>query len=95
MEIRIYKGNRTVKKSAEVERAQGVGTMFACTKCQTVRQCGFGMPDNINYTPPLNCSRCGTVTPHRFSRLAPMVRLKLPYGDVRWVLEGQSHAETM
>ncbi len=82
-----------MKKAAGVEREQDAGTIFACTKGRTIRQCGFGLPDDTSYTPPLNCSRCGTVTAHKFSRLAPMVRLQLPYGETKWVLElepGQS-----
>jgi uncharacterized C2H2 Zn-finger protein len=75
-------------KNVEVKQ-RGMGSMFVCARCQTVRQFGFGLPDDVTVEPFLNCSKCGKPTRHQFSRLAPMVGLKLPYGETKWVIESE------
>lgn len=72
-----------------------MGTIYACTRCQTVRQFGFSLPDDVNFEPFLNCSKCGKPTRHQFSRLAAMITVKLAYGESRLVFaadvtEGQA-----
>ena len=68
---------------------RGLGTMYVCTRCRTVRQFGFNAPDDKKFEPFLNCSCCGKPTRHQYSKLAPMVGLKLPYGETRWVMESE------